>query len=78
MYLDEEGKLKGLPLNPLASILYGHPTDRIVGDVVVVGPPDVNGDDTDIRDSDLEWIGRCLTSLSEQIRLLRRAVRLGP
>jgi hypothetical protein len=40
MYLNEEGKLDGLPLNPKATALYkyaGH--DVIVGDMIIVGTP---------------------------------------
>jgi hypothetical protein len=35
MVLDEEGKLKGLPVNILASTIYGNPYDVICGDVLV-------------------------------------------
>ena len=35
MFLNEEGKLKGLPINPLATTLYNNPNDVIVGDVLV-------------------------------------------
>jgi hypothetical protein len=51
LYLNEEGKLNGLPLNPRAtamtwvhnSALRGR--DLIVGDVLLVGPVDEYGDD---------------------------------
>jgi hypothetical protein len=33
--VDEEGKLKGKPVNVVATKLYGNPYDVIVGDVVV-------------------------------------------
>jgi|HubBroStandDraft_6_1064221.scaffolds.fasta_scaffold433263_2 hypothetical protein len=45
-YIDEEGKFKNRCLdNPVATELYRH--DRIVGPMVVVGPPDSQGSETD-------------------------------
>ena len=35
MVIDEEGKLKGLPINPVATMIYGNPNDIIVGDVLL-------------------------------------------
>jgi hypothetical protein len=35
MVLDEEGKIKGFPLNRQATRLYAQPPDYIVGDVLV-------------------------------------------
>jgi hypothetical protein len=48
MYLNEEGKLKMLPYNPLATALSGLQGDFIVGTVLLLGPPDGEGDDTDL------------------------------
>lgn len=61
MYLNEEGKLEDLPFNERAtklatieeSIGYG---DYIVGDVVLVGGVDAEGDDTGLEPEDLAWI----------------------
>jgi len=50
MYVDEEGLLKGLPLNPMAgalSFLFGN-TPNLVGRVIVVGKTDNEGYDTDL------------------------------
>lgn len=51
LYLNEEGKLNGLPINRLATELwsaaYG-PTDILVGPVVLVGLANEDGDDTDL------------------------------
>ena len=33
--VDEDGKLKGLPINPLATYIYGSTVDCIVGDFVI-------------------------------------------
>ena len=33
--MNEEGKLKSLPINKLATDLYDHPDDYIVGDVII-------------------------------------------
>lgn len=49
MYCNEEGKLQGLPVNRLATILLDHGAhDVIVGDVVLVGGADVEGYDTSL------------------------------
>lgn len=34
-WVNEEGKLKGLPFNPLATALYANPSDSICGTMVV-------------------------------------------
>lgn len=49
MYCNEEGKLLGLPINFVASLLI-HPEvdDLIMGDVLIVGGPDEEGYDTDL------------------------------
>lgn len=39
--LNEEGKLNGLPVNVVATILYGNPDDAIVGDVLVCSPTQI-------------------------------------
>ena len=40
IYCNEEGKLKLLPYNDTATILYGNPHDFIVGTAVIVGHND--------------------------------------
>ena len=54
-YINDEGKLNGLPLNILAShicpLTHG---DYIVGTMVLVGPPDNNGDETDVDEGVME------------------------
>lgn len=52
LYLNEEGKLDGLPINPRATALawvhssyLRNAADVLVGPVFIVGPPDQNGDD---------------------------------
>lgn len=51
-YVNEEGKFNGLPLNRTATqIARAHsgmaPDDFIVGDMLILGPVNRNGDDTD-------------------------------
>jgi hypothetical protein len=48
IYLDEEGKLKGLPFNQVATSLSSLFGDVIVGPAVVCGPPDEEGNDTNL------------------------------
>lgn len=62
VYCNEEGKVMEppLPLNWRATALFGdwlQPWDVIAGNVVVVGPPDEEGYDTDLADAD-EWVRR--------------------
>jgi Domain of unknown function (DUF3846) len=46
MYANEDGKRLNLPINFLATILSGlWPQDFVVGDVVLVGAPNEQGDD---------------------------------
>jgi Domain of unknown function (DUF3846) len=46
MYANEDGKRLNLPINFLATILSGlWPQDYVVGNVVLVGAPDDEGDD---------------------------------
>lgn len=58
MYLNEEGKLRRLPLNQRATALIQRHNamllDVIVGDAFVSGPPDREGQDTDCP---LEYLG---------------------
>jgi hypothetical protein len=59
MYLDEDGKAKGLPVNLRATLLawmHGlRSPDHIVGDVLVVGPEDHNGDDRSVPSDVVTW-----------------------
>ena len=47
VYINEEGSLLGLPYNPIASLFLGF---GVVGTVLVVGPTDSEGNDTDVPD----------------------------
>ena len=61
-YCDEEGKIKGLPINHLATTLasslgwYGAGEDYLSGPVVFVGTVDRHGDDTSVPADVLEFI----------------------
>lgn len=53
IYVNEEGLLRRLPFNPRASFLWwyhvpGAHQTMLVGDVVIVGPRDDNGDGNDV------------------------------
>lgn len=57
MYLNEEGKLQGLPYNARATFLASGaimPFDYIAGDVVLTGPVDDEGEDTGLTDEQVE------------------------
>ena len=50
---NEDGKMLGLNINPIAAVLTKkyqalRPRDFIVGDILVVGPVDEDGNDTDV------------------------------
>ena len=55
-YVDEEGKMKGLPVNGRATRLARHlgwrgmQGDVLCGPVVFLGPADEDGDDTSVQD----------------------------
>ena len=60
IYLNEEGKIHGLPLNPLATALWWHfdpqaiGGDILVGPVVILGGGDDNDDNTGVPGDVLE------------------------
>lgn len=62
MYVNEEGKLNGLPVNSNANVIaraFGSRIsydDLIVGDVIIVGPTDDYGCDTDCPQSLIKTI----------------------
>lgn len=61
MYLNEEGKLEGLPKNRLATLFARNFTgiglgDYIAGDAVLVGPTDEEGYDIGIDPETRKWI----------------------
>jgi hypothetical protein len=64
MFLNEEGKLFGLKVNYVANGLASEfdaglsVWDNIVGDVVVFGPMDENGDNTDVTDQIIKFLDR--------------------
>lgn len=62
VYCNEEGKILEPPLraNLRATVLFGallQPWDFLAGDVIVVGPPDKDGNDTDLEDIE-GWLAR--------------------
>lgn len=66
--VDEEGRLKGRPVNFAASLLFGRPTGALVGDVIVFGD---GGEEFDpipdeIRDQLLQFRGQVLPPAAEK------------
>lgn len=60
LYCNEEGKIEGLPPNPLATSLFGSllmPGDYLAGDVILLGPIDDEGASTSIDDLWFEYVG---------------------
>lgn len=60
MYLNEEGKILGLPKNRIATSYFddtfGEGEDIVVGDVVFTGLPDREGDTTSLTSTQLQDI----------------------
>ena len=58
IYVNEEGLLIGLPTNPLAT-LFAQQMVRagvvLVGTALIVGPPDDEGNDTDVRPAVVDY-----------------------
>ena len=59
MYVNEEGLLKRLPYNYVASMfasnLLGHRGIQLFGTALILGPPDDEGNDTDVRPTVVEY-----------------------
>jgi hypothetical protein len=58
VYVDEEGLLKNLPLNPLATLFAQRVLGmgvHLCGPALIVGPGDGEGNDTDVRPSVVEY-----------------------
>lgn len=56
MWLNEEGKIEGLPHNPRATNLVTNalfPNDYIAGNAFITGPPNNNGDTTSLTDTQI-------------------------
>lgn len=57
-YINEEGKMKGLPRNQRATFVANiMPSDWIAGPMIVLGGPDDEGNDTPIPDDVVGWLG---------------------
>lgn len=60
MWLNEEGKVLGQAHNPYGQFfwdkLYGAHTDYIVGDIVISGGTDGNGDTLGLTEQQVEWV----------------------
>jgi Domain of unknown function (DUF3846) len=60
LYCNEEGKIEGLPLNELATQLFGQllmPGDYLAGDIVALGPLDDEGESTSVSEDMLAYAG---------------------
>ena len=60
-FCNEEGKINGLPLNSVATNFTGIHGDVLVGDVVITGPPDEEGENTSLPDNVIERLSACAT-----------------
>lgn len=63
MYLNENGKLESLPANSRATTLCHwaeaiRTDDFIYGDAIVLGPLDGEGEETGLRDVQVDWLRR--------------------
>lgn len=60
-YVNEEGKINGLPLNVPATALLKYPGDMIVGDMLLIGTGE-DGDDASVPPGTLKIVLEGLTS----------------
>lgn len=72
LYLNEEGKLEGRPINRRATELALanqaiFADDVIVGDVVLIGPADDDGNETGLSEEALAWVDLLVRRLFPQI-----------
>ncbi len=64
MYLNEEGRIHGLPFNSIASDVLGLGGRAdlmlagVMGDAFIVGPDDGEGNDTHVTDAAKRWVER--------------------
>lgn len=69
MWLNEEGKLEGLPHNPFAQHfwdkVFGSGTDYLVGDVVFTGPTDEDGYTLTISDEVADLVRQNVAKVRE-------------
>ncbi len=65
LYCNEEGKLTNL--DPIAYwVVNGEPHDVLVGSLVLIGPPDEEGEDTDVTPEMLDLVGKHLAFLRKR------------
>jgi len=59
MYVNEEGLLKNLPINPRATAfadhMLGHRGILLVGTALILGPGDGDGNDTPVRQAVVDY-----------------------
>jgi hypothetical protein len=59
VYVNEEGLLRSLPFNPLATMfaeqILGHPGVLLFGTALILGPGDGEGSDTDVRPAVVDY-----------------------
>lgn len=60
VYFNEEGMLRSLPINPMATLFAERVLSRearypLVGTVLIVGPADTEGNDTDVRPAVVDY-----------------------
>lgn len=58
IYVNEEGLLRSLPFNPEATLFAKRIFDQqhyLVGTVMIVGPADTEGNDTDVRPAVVDY-----------------------
>lgn len=71
IWCNEEGKLNGLPHNPYAQYLwdaaFGQHTDYIVGDIVLTGGVDEDGETIGLDEWQVEVIGRVISAVDSYV-----------
>ena len=69
LWVNEEGKLNGLPFNPLATLLwmnYFGPTDMIMGNAIITAGVDENGETLGFTEEDAQSFTAMLGAISNE------------
>ena len=74
MWCNEEGKLHGLPHNPFAQFMwdkaYGIHTDYIVGDIVLTGGSDKDGETLGLSEEQVEIVKQIIVKVRQIVEPL--------
>lgn len=68
IYLNEEGKILNLPVNPFATALwqkYYKNSDTIVGNIIITGGADEEGETTDTTEEQIKFVKSIIDAVND-------------